>query len=158
MEIILDFNKLSGCKKMEKFLMDNLQEKDQDSLRAVLSGKSVVKANVIGLVITLVRAMTITNEVDMEDFEAASVTAELRTQISDPRPQNRETDEEELQPTQGSSGTQFNKVTQESVSKQVKNILDPTKICQFYANNKCKFGKDCKKSIQKYATNSKRVV
>ena len=62
MEIIMDFNKPSGCKKIEKFLLDNLNEKEKESLRVILTRKTVRKADAIDLVITLVQAMTIANE------------------------------------------------------------------------------------------------
>ena len=47
MEILMDFNKPSISKKIEKFLLDNLKtEKEKESLINVTTGKSVLKCDV----------------------------------------------------------------------------------------------------------------
>ena len=73
----MDFNKPSSCKRIEKFLMDNLKsEKEKESLANVISGKPVLKADAIDLLLILVQAMTVSNEINMEEFEAAKVHAD----------------------------------------------------------------------------------
>ena len=53
MEMIMDFNKPSACKKIEKFLMDNLKkESEKECLANVLTGKQVLNADAIDLIIT----------------------------------------------------------------------------------------------------------
>ena len=53
--------------------MDNLKtENERECLVGILTGKQVLKADAIDLVNTLVQAMTIANEVNMEEFEAAN--------------------------------------------------------------------------------------
>ena len=72
----MDFNKSSSCKKIEKFILDNLKtENERECLVGVLTGKQVLKADAIDLVITLIQAMPIANEVNMEEFEAAKFTS-----------------------------------------------------------------------------------
>ena len=69
----MDFNKPSGCKKIEKFLMDNLKtEAEKENLSNVLTGKTVLKADVIDLLLIIIQAMNVSNEVNMEDFEATN--------------------------------------------------------------------------------------
>ena len=74
MEIIMDFNKPSNCKRIEQFLMENLKtETEKESLANVITGKSVLKSDAIDLLLTLIQAMTVSNEVNMEEFEAAKI-------------------------------------------------------------------------------------
>ena len=71
MEILMDFNKPSISKKIEKFLLDNLKtEKEKESLINVTTGKSVLKGDAIALLITIVQAMTIVDEETKEEFDA----------------------------------------------------------------------------------------
>ena len=59
----MDFNKPSISKKIKKFLLDNLKtEKEKESLISVTSGKSLLKGDAIALLITIVQAMTIADE------------------------------------------------------------------------------------------------
>ena len=60
MEIIMDFNKPSISKKIQKFLIENLKtEKERESLTNVITGKSVLKGDAITLLLSLVQAMTL---------------------------------------------------------------------------------------------------
>ena len=49
----MDFNKPSTCKKITKFLMDNLKtETEKESLANIITGKSVLKGDAINLLFT----------------------------------------------------------------------------------------------------------
>ena len=129
----MDFNKPSGCKKIEKFLLDNLKnEAEKESLINVLTGKTVLKADVIDLVITLVQAMTMTNEVNMEEFEAAKMTSD-GDEVKEKNP-----------PAPGTSGTQKDKKIEKDTAEIPKAKFNKENVCYFYATNRCKFGKDCR--------------
>ena len=124
----MDFNKPSSCKQMEKFLMDNLKtESERESLIKVLTGKNVPKANVICLVLTLIQAMTISNEVSMEEFEAANMSQDEEKERNPPVP--------------GTSGTQ----KMEQISGSQKKVSEKSKtICRFFNKGNCKNKDDCK--------------
>ena len=54
--------------------MENLKtETEKESLANVITGKSVLKSDAIDLLLTLIQAMTVSNEVNMEEFEAAKI-------------------------------------------------------------------------------------
>ena len=73
MEILMDFNKPSISKKIEKFLLDNLKtEKEKESLISVITGKSLLKCDAIALLITVVQAMTIAAEIGDEEFSVVT--------------------------------------------------------------------------------------
>ena len=75
MEILMDFNKPSISKNIEKFLLDNLKtEKEKESLINVTTGKSVLKADAIALLISIVKAMTIADGRESEEFEPVNFT------------------------------------------------------------------------------------
>ena len=92
----MDFNKPSTSKKIERFLLDNLKmEKEKESLINVLTDKPVLKGDAIALLLSIVQAMTISDEVNMEDFESARLGDD---------------GEEKNPPTAGHSGTQADKI------------------------------------------------
>ena len=63
----MDFNKPSISKKIEKFPLDNLKtEKERESLTNVITGKSVLKGDAITLLLSLVQAMTIADELTIK--------------------------------------------------------------------------------------------
>ena len=146
----MDFNKPAGCKKIEKFIMDNLKsEAEKECLTNVITGKAVLKADAIDLLLTLIQAMTIANEVNMEEFEAAKVILD-----------GEETKVEKNPPSPGSSGTQ--KVVPNNGSQSDKKVETPKvkfnkeNVCYFYATNRCKFGKDCRKEHPKICNKFKK--
>ena len=80
----MDFNKPSGCKKVAKFLLENLKtEAEKESLTNVLTGKTVLKADAIDLLLTILQAMTIANEVNMVEFDAAIVNENSKKEEED---------------------------------------------------------------------------
>ena len=105
----------------------------------VLTGKSVLKADVIDLLLIIIQAMNVSNEVNMEDFEATKINSD-----SD--------GDKNVDPTQGPSGLQKNT----EVSKNTKVKFDPSNVCHFYSSNKCKFGKDCRKEHPKMCIKFKK--
>ena len=136
MEILMDFNKPSISKKIEKFLLDNLKtEKEKESLINVTTGKSVLKCDAIALLISLIQAMTIVDEKDGEEFEPV---ISIEDDSADPR--------------QGTS-KQADVIVSVPIGqpKIVPNLgpdpkeFDPKKtLCKFYANGACKFKHECK--------------
>ncbi len=148
MEFIMDFNKPSGCKKVEKFILDNLKtEAEKDILTNMLTGKNVLKTDVIDLFLTLIQAMNVTNEVNMEKFEEAKANLDRGT-------------DEKTDPTPGPSGLQ--KAADKIISPENDRIVTPkTKfnkenVCYYYATNKCKFGKECRKEHPKICNKFKK--
>ena len=70
----MDFNKPSISKKIEKVLLENLKtEKEKESLTNVVTGKAVQKGDAVALLLSIIQAMTISDEVNMEEFEAVKL-------------------------------------------------------------------------------------
>ena len=153
MEIVMDFNKPSISKKIEKFLLENLKtEKEKESLINVITGKSVLKGDAITLLLSLVQAMTIADEVNMEEFEAVKINVEGEI----------ENGKDGAPPTQGSSGLQ-NVQDKKSAGAQSapgdvkqKVKFNPANVCHFFATNKCRFGKECRKEHPKTCNKFKK--
>ena len=144
----MEFNKPSACKKIQKFLMDNLKtETERESLTNVLTGKQVLKADAIDLVLTLLQAMTVANEVNMDEFEATKVNPDGGEAL------------EKNPPLPGSSGTQSDKnigVEKKEKLETPKVKFNKENVCYFYATNRCKFGKDCRKEHPKICNKFKK--
>ena len=148
----MDFNKPSNCKRIEQFLMENLKtETEKESLANVITGKSVLKSDAIDLLLTLIQAMTVSNEVNMEEFEAAKINIVG------------EEDKENKNPKPGVSGTQnlepkngTQKVAKVEEAEKDKAKFNRDNVCHFYATNRCKFGKDCRKAHPKICNKFKK--
>ena len=129
--------------KIEKFIMDNLKsEAEKECLSNVTTGKAVLKADAIDLLLTIIQAMTIANEVNMEEFEAAKVNLD-----------GEETKVEKNHPNPGPSGSQkgvlINGSETDMKPETPKVKFNKENVCYFYATNHCKFGKDCRKEHPK---------
>ena len=84
---------------------------DKESFANVISGKTVLKSDVIDLLLKIIQAMTVSNEINMDEFEAANVNLNL----------DGEKAKEKNPPVSGSSGTQKGKTI--TGSKIVNNVL-----------------------------------
>lgn len=144
MEIIMDFNKPSSDgKKIEKFLLDNLKtEEERETFTNVITGKHVLKKDVIDLMLSLLQAMTMTNEVNMDEFDKVNPEGEVSIEKNPPTP--------------GSSGTQTDKKTENGKVATPKTKFNKDNVCYFYATNKCKFGKECRKEHPKICNKFKK--
>jgi hypothetical protein len=144
MEIIMDFNKPSSDgKKIEKFLLDNLKtEEERETFTNVITGKHVLKKDVIDLMLSLLQAMTMTNEVNMDEFDKVNPEGEVSIEKNPPTP--------------GSSGTQTDKKTENGKVATLKTKFNKGNVCYFYATNKCKFGKECRKEHPKICNKFKK--
>ena len=145
MEIIMDFNKPSSDgKKIEKFLLDNLKtEEERETFTNVITGKHVLKKDVIDLMLSLLQAMTMTNEVNMDEFDKVNPEGEVSIEKNPPTP--------------GSSGTQTDKKTENGKVATPKTKFNKDNVCYFYATNKCKFGKECRKEHPKICNKFKNM-
>ena len=118
MEFLLDFEKSSISKRIEKFLLENLNsDKDKESLSNVISGKPILKADVLTLLRTLLQAMTFTDVLDDEEFNAVIPDDDEVAEESkgEPTKNKSETDPGEIKiseefPTLAQSMTQWNTV------------------------------------------------
>ena len=55
-------------------IMENLKtETEKESLANVITGKTLLKSDAIDLLLALIQAMSVSNEVNMDEFEAAKV-------------------------------------------------------------------------------------
>ena len=148
----MDFNKPSTCKKITKFLLDNLKsETEKESLTNIISGKSVLKGDAIDLLLSLIQAMTIIDQVNMEEFEAAKLEEEGKK------------DNEGSKDQPGTSGIQNVKAPISPVFKvpdqgaqKIKEKFDNENVSYFFATNKCKFGKECRKKHPKICNKFKK--
>ena len=126
MEILMDFNKPSISKNIEKFLLDNLKtEKEKESLINVTTGKSVLKADAIALLISIVKAMTIADGRESEEFEPVIATGD-----------------DKVEPTQGTSNQA---IAEDKAKINEHSKHDPKKtVCKFYSNGSCKYKHECR--------------
>ena len=70
MEFLMDFMRTSISKKIGDFLKENLDsDKDKESLQNIIAGKSVLKVDAIGLLITILQALTVPDISDDEQIE-----------------------------------------------------------------------------------------
>ena len=158
MEIIMDFNKPSSCKKVEIFLNENLKsDTEKECLANVLTGKQVLKADVIDLLITLIQAMTVSNEINMEDFEAAKLPLDgeevvKEKKISEPGTSGTQ----KVVPNSGPKIVNIMELTEKEKVEIPKTKFNKDNVCYFYATNKCKFGKDCRKAHPKICNKFKK--
>ena len=153
----MDFNKPSSCKKIEKFIMDNLKsEAEKECLTNVTTGKTVLKADAIDLLLTLIQAMTVANEVDMEEFEAAKMSpdGEEANEINPPKPGS--SGIQLVVPNNGSQNDKKIDVTEKAKVVTPKVKFNKDNVCYFYATNRCKFGKDCRKEHPKICNKFKK--
>ena len=149
MEIVMDFNKPSISKKIEKFLLENLKtEKEKESLINVTTGKSVLKGDAIALLLSIIQAMTIADEVNMEEFEAVRLT--------DDGDKEKAEDKSKSEPTAGHSGANIQFQNGAAKTDLPKTKFNSENVCQFFASNKCRFGKECRKEHPKICNKFKK--
>jgi hypothetical protein len=106
----------------------------------ISTGKNVLKTDVIDLFLTLIQAMNVTNEVNMEKFEENKANSDSDTG-------------EKTDPTPGPSGLQ--KVA-DIKTDTPKTKFNKENVCFYYATNRCKFGKECRKEHPKICNKFKK--
>ena len=168
----MDFGKTGISKNVGKFLEENLKtEKDKESLINLTSGKSVLKGDAINLLLSVLNALTIVDNLDDEEYNASAIVTSNDVSESDPADDagSKVAHPSEF-PSLAQSMAEWNKEDRKGKKELNNKLQEPSQgtsrnaqqltgdellhkfqnVCYFYKIGKCRFGKECKKEHPKF--------
>ena len=142
MEFHFNFDKPTISSNVGAFFNDNLKtEKEKEFLAQIVAGKKLVYGDANILIKSILCAIIISDGSEENEINIGNQEPEdPLTQRGDPPTQG----EHSGSNSKGSSALVLPAATNKNDSVKSDHIKETQKICRFYAQNKCKFGRECR--------------
>ena len=143
MECHFDFNKKTISKTVGEFLCDNLPN-EAEHIKRIIAGKKLQYMEANQVLRSIMAALAASNVHDTEEIVIGTQDDD-GTKV-EPKPIGHTGTEAPILPGEVNN--------MDLPAKSVK--FDPSNVCHYFATNKCRFGKDCRKDHPKMCTKFKK--